>query len=173
MHQSLSCINSEAVACLKASKHIEAIVTFDKLFKRLAAKHLTHADLHTCYNNRAAAFLCLHLYDEALQDAEQARKLAKAALKRFCTVTLLLHLALCTQHKYHWQEACSVNEFLGCRTPKAFGPYVKSLSRKTSALVGMNRLECLCKPRSTPCCSTLPSALPTPAIALQPSELQH
>lgn len=83
MHQSLSCINSEAVAYLKASQHLKAVVAFDKLFKRLARKHLTHADLHTCYNNRAAAFLHLHLYDEALQDAEQARKLAEAALKRF------------------------------------------------------------------------------------------
>lgn len=82
MHQSLSSINSDAVACLKASKHIEAIVAFDKLFKRLAKKHLTHADLHTCYNNRAVAFLHLGLYNEALQDAEQARKLAEAALKR-------------------------------------------------------------------------------------------
>ena len=85
MHQSLSCINSHAVACLKASKHLEAIVAFDKLFKRLAKKHLTHADLYICYNNRAAAFLHVHLYDEALQDAEQARKLAEAALKRSCT----------------------------------------------------------------------------------------
>ncbi|KAL3131069.1 hypothetical protein ABBQ38_000384 [Trebouxia sp. C0009 RCD-2024] len=81
MQQSLSCLNSEAVAHLKASKHVEAIVAFDKLFKRLDRKHLTHAHLHTCHNNRAAAFLHLQLYDEALQDAEKARKLAEASLK--------------------------------------------------------------------------------------------
>lgn len=89
MHQTLFCTNSQAVAYLKASKHIEAIVAFDKLFKQLAQKHLTHADLHTCYNNRAVAFLHLHLYDEALQDAEQARKLASAALKRSFIHSLL------------------------------------------------------------------------------------
>lgn len=103
MHQSLSCINSQAVAYLKASKHIEAIVAFDKLFKRLAKKHLTHADLHTCYNNRAVAFLHLHLYDEALQDAEQARKLAEAALKRLFihSLDLLNTVAWC---------ACNTND---------------------------------------------------------------
>ena len=109
MHQSLSCINSEAVRYLKASQYLEAVVAFDKLFKRLARKHLTHADLHTCYNNRAAAFLHLHLYDEALQDAEQARKLAEAALKRFSTHTLLNTLAAvhATQYQQHQQEVSS------------------------------------------------------------------
>lgn len=114
MRQNLSCINSEAVAYLKASKHVEAVVAFDKLFKRVARKHLTHADLHTCYNNRAAAFLHLHLYDEALQDAEQARKLAEAALRRFFTHSLPKTLAAvhATQHKQHQQEVSSSDYML-------------------------------------------------------------
>lgn len=94
MQQSLSCLNSEAVAHLKASKHVEAIVAFDKLFKRLDRKHLTHAHLHTCHNNRAAAFLHLQLYDEALQDAEKARKLAEASLKRCSPIILAQHAML-------------------------------------------------------------------------------
>lgn len=115
MNESLSCINSEAVAYLTAGQHLKAVVAFDKLFKRLARKHLTHADLHTCYNNRAAAFLHLCLYDEALQDAEQARKLAEAALKRFFTRTLLNTLAAvhATQHNQHQQEVSSSDYILG------------------------------------------------------------
>ena len=105
MHTSLAAINSEAVAHLKASKHFEAIVAFDKLFKRLEKKHLTHADLHTCYNNRAAAFLRLQLYNEALQDSEQARKLAEVALKRCITHMVSRKLLLsCMHHKQYWQE---------------------------------------------------------------------
>ena len=93
MQQTLASLNSEAVTYVRANKHIDAVVTYGKLFTKLRKDNLTHAELYACYNNRAASHLCLHMYEEALQDAEKARKLAETALKR--QATTYTHLSYC------------------------------------------------------------------------------
>ena len=83
MQESLASLNAEAVAHMQDSRHLDAIVTYGKLNRKLLKNNLTHAQLYTCYNNQAGAYLHLHLYEEALQYAEAARRLAEAALKRY------------------------------------------------------------------------------------------
>ncbi len=82
MQESLASLNAEAVVHMQSSRHLDAIVTYGKLNRKLLKNNLTHAQLYACYNNQAGAYLHLHLYEEALQYAEAARRLAEAALKR-------------------------------------------------------------------------------------------
>lgn len=82
MRADVATLNSQAVAHLKASRHLEAIVAYGRLFIKIRRTNLTHAQLYACYNNRASAYLHLCMYEEALQDAETARRLAETALKR-------------------------------------------------------------------------------------------
>ena len=82
MQESLASLNAEAVAHMQSSRHLDAIVTYGKLNRKLLKNNLTHAQLYACYNNQAGAYLHLHLFEEALQYAEAARQLAEAALKR-------------------------------------------------------------------------------------------
>ena len=81
-HQTLAYLNTEAVHFHKGGYFNEAVLAYGRLLNRARANNLTHAEMYSCYNNRAAAYLKLQKYEEALQDAESARKLAKAALKR-------------------------------------------------------------------------------------------
>ena len=59
-----------------------AVVAYAKLFRRAVSLRLSHPELYTCYGNRAAAFLKLGLYDEALLDAERCRQLAQESFKK-------------------------------------------------------------------------------------------
>lgn len=59
-----------------------AIAGYAKLFARCRALNISHPQLYVCYANRAAAYLKLQLFDEALQDAERCRQLAEASFKK-------------------------------------------------------------------------------------------
>ena len=76
--RSVAELNAEAVAFLRAGDDLRCVGAFAKLFRKMLDNHLTHKDLHVCHSNRAAAYLNLGLYEEALWDARQCQRLAEA-----------------------------------------------------------------------------------------------
>ncbi len=73
---------------VQAEDFVGAVASYAKLFARCRRLNISHPQLYVCHANRAAAFLRLGLYDEALQDAERARSLAEASFKRQATTSL-------------------------------------------------------------------------------------
>ena len=69
-------LNAEAVAFLKRGDDLRCVAAFAKVFRKLRDNHLVHKDLHVCHSNRAAAYLNLGLFEEALWDAMRCQKLA-------------------------------------------------------------------------------------------------
>jgi type III protein arginine methyltransferase len=67
---------------LQADDLVGAVAAYAKLFARCRALNISHPQLYVCHANRAAAFLKLQLFDEALQDAERCRQLAEASFKK-------------------------------------------------------------------------------------------
>lgn len=67
---------------LQADDFVGAVAAYAKLFARCRALNISHPQLYVCRANRAAAFLKLHLYDEALKDTERCRQLAEASFRR-------------------------------------------------------------------------------------------
>lgn len=53
----LSVLNNEAAALQKTGKLVEAVAAYSKLFQKVKTRNIIHAELYTCYNNRAAAYL--------------------------------------------------------------------------------------------------------------------
>jgi protein arginine N-methyltransferase 7 len=80
--RSVSELNAEAVSFLKDGDDVRCVGAFAKLFRKLLDNHLTHKDLHVCHSNRAAAYLNLGLYEEALWDARQCQRLAEQRFNR-------------------------------------------------------------------------------------------
>ena len=80
--RSVAQLNAEAVTYLRAGDDVRCVGAFAKLFRKLMDNHLTHKDLHVCHSNRAAAYLNLGLYEEALWDARQCQVLAEARFNR-------------------------------------------------------------------------------------------
>ena len=80
--RSVAELNAEAVAFLRAGDDLRCVGAFAKLFRKMLDNHLTHKDLHVCHSNRAAAYLNLGLYEEALWDARQCQRLAEARFNR-------------------------------------------------------------------------------------------
>ncbi|KAK9815442.1 hypothetical protein WJX72_003717 [[Myrmecia] bisecta] len=78
----LSQLNKAAAALQKLGDNVGAVAAYGRLFRKVQEMNLCHAELHVCHSNRAAAYLKLGLFEEALWDAECARKLAQDALKR-------------------------------------------------------------------------------------------
>ena len=75
-------LNAEAVSFLRAGDDVRCVGAFAKLFRKLLDNHLVHKDLHVCHSNRAAAYLNLGLYEEALWDARQCQRLAEQRFNR-------------------------------------------------------------------------------------------
>lgn len=55
--KALTTLNKEATALLKAGRYLEAVAAFHKLFAKVQQRNLVHAELYTCFSNRAAGFL--------------------------------------------------------------------------------------------------------------------
>ena len=53
----LSQLNKEAAAFQKLGENVAAIATYAKLFRKAREMNIVHAEMYTCYSNRAAAFL--------------------------------------------------------------------------------------------------------------------
>lgn len=75
-------LNSEAVRFLKTGDDMRCIGAFAKLFCKLRENNLTHKELYVAHSNRAAAYLNLGLYEEALWDARRCATLAEAQFAR-------------------------------------------------------------------------------------------
>ena len=58
----LSLLNKEAAALQKAGRPLEAVAAYNKLFRKAKERNIVHAELYTCYSNRAAAFLQVRLH---------------------------------------------------------------------------------------------------------------
>lgn len=71
-----------SVCALQAEDLVGAVAAYAKLFARCRALNVGHPQLYVCHANRAAAYLRLRLYDEALLDAERCRALAQASFKK-------------------------------------------------------------------------------------------
>ena len=93
-HRSMARLNAEAVQLHRDSKHVEAVVVYSRLFMKARQNNLTHAEMYSCYNNRAASYLKLHMYQEALQDAKIATRMAELALQRSDQISLPSELAV-------------------------------------------------------------------------------
>ena len=55
--KALSVLNREAVRLQKSEQYVESIAAYAKLFLKVKERNLIHAELYTCYSNRAAAFI--------------------------------------------------------------------------------------------------------------------
>lgn len=53
----LSTLNREATLLQNAGKHSQCIAAYEKLFRKVRERNIVHAELYTCYSNRAAAYL--------------------------------------------------------------------------------------------------------------------
>lgn len=53
----LSVLNKEATELQKSGEYVEALAAYNKLFAKVKQRNLIHAELYTCYSNRAAAYL--------------------------------------------------------------------------------------------------------------------
>ena len=69
----LSALNKEAVAFVKAGDDARAVAAYAKVFKKIKDGNLTHPELYITHSNRAAAYLNLCLYEEALWDARRCQ----------------------------------------------------------------------------------------------------
>jgi hypothetical protein len=67
---------------LQEEDFVGAIAGYAKLFARCRALNISHPQLCVCHANRAAAFLKLQLFDEALKDAERCCQLAESSFKK-------------------------------------------------------------------------------------------
>jgi protein arginine N-methyltransferase 7 len=70
-------LNAEAVAHLKNGDDLRCVAAFAKLFRKVRDNHLVHKELYVCHSNRAAAYLNLGLFEEALWDARRCQELAE------------------------------------------------------------------------------------------------
>lgn len=68
----------EAVAYIHQGKHADAAARITALLQYIQINHLTHADMHALYNNRAACWLALGAPMHASTDAEAAIQLLTA-----------------------------------------------------------------------------------------------
>lgn len=80
--RSLSDLNNEAVRHLKNGDDVRCIVSYAKLFRKIADNNVTHPTLFVCHANRAVAYLNLGLFEEALWDGHRAQTLANERFTR-------------------------------------------------------------------------------------------
>eukprot|EP00959_Pyramimonas_sp_CCMP1952_P229822 4805128-Pyramimonas_sp.AAC.1 len=66
---------------MKSGDEARCVAAYAKVFLKIKQGNLTHPELYVTHSNRAAAFLSLGLYEEALWDA------AKCQVSDTCSVT--------------------------------------------------------------------------------------
>ena len=74
--RSITDLNNEAVAHLRAGDDVKCVVAYAKVFRKMAENNVTHPTLYVCHSNRAHAYLNLGLFEEALWDGHRAQTLA-------------------------------------------------------------------------------------------------
>ena len=57
LKKTLSLLNREAVGLQREGRNVESIAAYAKLFCKVKERNLIHAELYTCYSNRAAAYI--------------------------------------------------------------------------------------------------------------------
>lgn len=77
---------------IQEDDYVGAVATYAKLFGRCRALNVSHPQQYVCHANRAAAYLKLGLFDEALLDSERCRQLAEASFKKYAH-SLTSHLS--------------------------------------------------------------------------------
>lgn len=107
--RSITDLNNEAVRHLKAGDDVRCIVSYAKVFRKIAENNVTSPTLYVCHSNRAYAYLNLGLFEEALWDGHRAQTLAN---ERFTQIQ---------------SDEGTINVF------------VKGFARKGFALMGMRR----------------------------------
>jgi len=76
--RSITELNNEAVEYLKRGDDVRCVISYAKLFRKVAENNVTHPSLYVCHSNRAFAYLNLGLFEEALWDGHRAQTLANA-----------------------------------------------------------------------------------------------
>lgn len=76
-------LNGRAVAHLRAGDDERCVAAFALLFRKLREGNLAHRQLYAAHCNRAAAYLGLGLWEEALWDAGRCAALAARDFARF------------------------------------------------------------------------------------------
>lgn len=79
VNSSLSQMNKEAVTLARRGDHVGAVAHLTVLLDSTRERNVVHRDLFVCLGNRAASYLALGMYDEALKDALQSISLIQAA----------------------------------------------------------------------------------------------
>lgn len=74
--RSITELNNEAVRHLKAGDDVRCVVSYAKVFRKIAENNVTSSTLYVCHSNRAYAYLNLGLFEEALWDGHRAQTLA-------------------------------------------------------------------------------------------------
>jgi len=80
--KSLHELNCEALQFHKAGDDLRCVAAFAKLFRKIRENNVVHRELYVVHSNRAAAYLNLGLYEEALWDARRCAELAEAQFAR-------------------------------------------------------------------------------------------
>ena len=80
--KSLQQLNSEALQFHRDGDDMRCVAAFAKLFRKLRENNVVNRELYVAHSNRAAAYLNLGLYEEALWDARRCAELAELQFAR-------------------------------------------------------------------------------------------
>ena len=75
-------LNSEALSFHKAGDYLHCVAAFATMFRKVQENNVVHRELYVAHSNRAAAYLSLGLYEEALWDARRCAELAERQFMR-------------------------------------------------------------------------------------------
>ena len=87
--RSLSELNAQAVKLSTSGDSTGSLATYRVLFTRASQLNLTHPELYVCHSNYSAACLKVELFEEALEHAGHAARLAEASLRRYLSHSAL------------------------------------------------------------------------------------
>lgn len=75
-------LNTEAVQFHRDGDDLRCVAAYAKVFRKLRENNVVHKELYVVHSNRAAAYLNLGLYEEALWDARRCAELAELQFAR-------------------------------------------------------------------------------------------
>ena len=75
-------LNAEAVQFHRDGDDLRCVAAYAKFFRKLRENNVVHKELYVAHSNRAAAYLNLGLYEEALWDARRCAELAELQFAR-------------------------------------------------------------------------------------------